>query len=446
MLIRLTIENILSFKDRTELSFIPGRGRILPAHKIEPKSKTGIKVLKGGVVYGANASGKSNLVKVIDFAKDFITRGTLKPEERINLTKFKLDSKMDSKPGRLEFEIKKNGIDYAYGFIINEDSVIEEWLYKIGRHSEKCIFERKTSDHGKIDINFKGIVFINSEEKQFLDFIAKSTRPNQLFLTECNIRNVKNNVHNTEDILNIIDWFANNLQVLFPNSRYHGLEFELEKNSDLKKTLCEYLRKFDSGIDDIELRETEFHKIADIPDEVKQDVLKNLNGNIKILLGSPQKNLRYLISRGEDNSVKALKLMTKHKIKGGNFAYFELQDESDGTQRMFDLIPVLINLLKEDRVFVIDELDRSLHAKLSENLIKLFYRETKDIQSQLIVTTHETYLLNLKLFRKDEIWFIEKNSEGHSAMYSLEEFKPRFDKEVRKNYLLGRFGAIPKLI
>ncbi|MDQ7033693.1 MAG: AAA family ATPase [Anaerolineae bacterium] len=139
------------------------------------------------------------------------------------------------------------------------------------------------------------------------------------------------------------------------------------------------------------------------------------------------------------------KITTAHKVEGeDNPIYLEVSEESDGTQRLFDIIPGLMDLIDGEKVFIIDELDRSLHPHLTRNILELFLKG-KNNRSQLIVTTHEASLLNLDLLRRDEIWFIEKDRNGKSSAYSLEDFTPRKDKDIRKGYLLGRYGSIPFL-
>ncbi|HEC84187.1 MAG TPA: hypothetical protein ENI48_02955 [Thioploca sp.] len=141
------------------------------------------------------------------------------------------------------------------------------------------------------------------------------------------------------------------------------------------------------------------------------------------------------------NQLKAAKLMTLHPTQGGRQALFEISEESEGTQRMIDLIPALITLLNSEKVLVIDELERSLHPRLTKSLLELFLTHSKAVKSQMIVTTHESGLLDLEWLRTDEI--VEKNQAGESSVYSLEEFKPNYDKDIQRGYLLGRFGAVP---
>lgn len=445
MLIRFTVENFLCFNKRIELSMIPGKGSLLSHHRIKSVKNSGVDILRSAIIYGANASGKSNLIRSMNFAKDYILGGS-KVEDKINLKKFKLESTSLKRPSRFEFEFKYDEESYAYGFSLDYDRVLEEWLYKVTKISEKPIFERKTLKDGKLIVQFPGIKFKNATEKQFLSFIGKGTRPNQLFITECRQRNVRSNVQNIDPIIHTLDWFQKRLTVIFPNSKFRGLEFEFEKNENMEKIFNKFMEIFDTGIDGMELRETDFQKIKDFPQNLKNDILGNLKENTKTIISNPIDNISYAVIKNSEGVVKTFRLMTKHKIKNtSKCSYFEIKEESDGTQRLMDLIPAVIDLLRGNRIFIIDELDRSLHPILSQSFLEIFLDYPKNINSQLIVTTHESSFLNLKKVRKDEIWFIEKNENGESEIYSLEEFKPRFDKEIRKDYLLGRFGAIPAI-
>ncbi len=445
MLIRYSVENYLCFNERAEFSMIPGKGRLLPTHRIKGKNSADIDVLKLALIYGANASGKSSLIKSMSFAKNFILQG-VKVGSVIPLSKFKLSKKAEKNPSRFEFEFKMKGFNYAYGFLIDYDKVIEEWLYKITRFSEKAIFERTILENSKTKIRFPGIRFKSKDEKQFLDFVALGTRPNKLFLTECLERNVFANVQGIEAISDTLDWFGNKLTVIFPDSKFQGLEFEFEKSSKLAEEFKKYMKIFDTGIDDIELKPIDFDKIKDIPDEIKNDIVSRLKPNSKTIISNKATNITYTLFKDNKNNIKVFRLNSKHKlIDSDGYAFFEINEESDGSQRLIDLIPALIDLFKDNKVFIIDELDRSLHPNLSKSFVELFLNATAEVPSQLIVTTHESSLLNLRKIRKDEIWFIEKNQKGEAELFSLEEFKPRFDKEIRKNYLVGRFGAIPSI-
>jgi AAA15 family ATPase/GTPase len=162
------------------------------------------------------------------------------------------------------------------------------------------------------------------------------------------------------------------------------------------------------------------------------------------MITSPE-GTNYALTKSSEGDILASMMVTHHKHRNDEkLERFELKNESDGTQRIMDLIPIMMDLFNGENVFIIDELDRSLHPNLTYDFIDLFLEKTKGISSQLIVTTHESRLLSQKLVRKDEIWFAWKDSGGTSSIYSLEEFKVRFDKDIRNDYLLGRFKGVPK--
>jgi len=441
MLIRYFVENFLSFNDLSEFSMISGKGRVLSDHLVRSNSRRGINILKAAVIFGPNASGKSNIIKSIDFAQRLILKGT-EAKEMISINKFRLDSKNIDKPSRFQFDIKCGDKYYSYGFLLNFNRIHEEWLFEINKSKEKQLFHRKTINENDVNIEFGKLPELtNSKEHQFLEFVAKGTRANQLFLTESIQRNI-------QYFANVYDWFRNTLTVIFPESKFQGLELYLEKEEDFKRNLIELLQKFDTGISDIECKEYHVDEdFKEIPFHLITNLKKVLNRKGQKVILSSSENRRYLLFKDEkDEKIKVSKLLTKHKIKAsGELANFELNEESDGTQRIIDLLPALIKLRNSNNVFIIDELDRSLHPLLVRNFLKEFLKIPSNAYSQLIVTTHDTNLLDLKILRKDEFWFIEKNKEGESHLFSLEEFRPRYDKDIQKGYLLGRFGAIPMI-
>lgn len=442
MLIRFSIENFLSFKDRQIFSLLPGKGTLKHQHK--SKSVNGISVLKTAVVYGANASGKSNLIKAIDFGKKLVLKGT-KTEQPITFDFFRLDKNTVLSNSRIEYEIQHKNKNYAYGFVFNSKEIIEEWLYEINKKSETKIFERKeTRIFDLTNLRKKN----KKDEYQFLEFTAKSTPKNQLFTTQIRNTNIIGNVSDISDILNVIDWFQNALTVIYPNSKDIGKKFELLKNTDLQKLFSEMLDYFDTGIDGIEFKDIEFEKI-EVPDEIKEDIkndlLSNLSEKNTAFLSNTKDDKYYIISKSDETGISAKLLKTKHRVLGGIYELFDLKDESDGTRRVMDLIPLIIDFFKGGNVFIIDEMERSLHPNLIYDLFDFFLSRCENTDSQFIVTSHESTLLTQKLLRKDEIWFVVKDKEGVSRLHSLEDYNIRFDKEVRRDYLLGRYKGVPKL-
>jgi len=446
MLIRFSVENFLSFSDRQKFSMLPGKGSLKSEHKTTKLN--GISVLKTAVLFGANASGKSNLIKAINFGKKLVLAGN-KPEKPIDYQKFRLDNLSNTKNSRIEYEIQHNGKNYAYGFIFNNELIKEEWLYEIGPKKEVKIFERNISKNEIFDLSYITQKLKNEEEeKQFLRFIAKGTPNNQLFLTEIRTRKVKENVSKIDDLLNVIDWFQNSLKVIFPDDKYNeGLKFELKQDEELLTSFEEFLSYFDTGIDGVCLEKVDFETI-EIPksllEKIKDELLSKKSENLRASIISKGNTTYFLSVKNEDVVIE--KFMTKHKVKNtNNLEKFDTSDESDGTNRIMDFIPLLMDLLKGDNVFIIDEMERSLHPNLIYDLIDLFLSKSNGINSQLILASHESSLLTQKLLRKDEIWFVVKDHSGASRLHSLEEYNVRFDKEIRKDYLMGRFKAIPRI-
>ncbi len=444
MLIRFTLENFLSFKDRTIFSMIPGKGTLKQNHKTKPLK--GISTLKTAVIFGANASGKSNLIKAIEFGKVLVLRGN-KSEQPIKFQSFRLNANSLSTNSRLEYEIQHKGKNYAYGFVFNSKEIVEEWLFETTNKADIKIFERNINNKLQFDIDPLFKKNRKEEHRQFLKFIAKGTPNNQLFLTEIRTRKVKDNVTDINDLLNVIDWFQNTLKVVFPDDKYNeGIKSELKDDSKLQITFEELLKYFDTGINGICLEKIDFDSI-EIPsrliEKIKDDLLSSKSENVRTLLSI--NNTTYFISKS-NNDLTVHKFMTQHKVVGQTKAeLFDTSDESDGTNRIIDFIPLIIDLLQGDNVFIIDEMERSLHPNLIYDLLDLFLDKSDNINSQLILASHESSLLTQKLLRKDEIWFVVKDNDGASHLHSLEEYNIRFDKEIRKDYLLGRFKAIPRL-
>ncbi|MHC5362085.1 AAA family ATPase [Myroides sp. LJL110] len=445
MLIRFTVENFLSFNQRQSFSLVPGKGTLKADHKT--KKVKGISVLKTSILFGANASGKSNLIKAIEFGRKLILRGT-KPDSNIDFQNFRLDKNSRNENSRIEYTIQHNGKNYAYGFVFNFSGIVEEWLYEITLRNKVKIFERSIAIPNTYDLEniFKHIH--SDEEKQFLKFIAKGTRDNQLFLSEIRARKVKGNVTNIDDLLNVLDWFQNSLKVIFPDDKYNeGLKFELNQEEELLTTFEQFLKYFDTGITGVCLEKVDFDGVAipkPILEKIKEDLLNKKSENVRASILSSNNTTYFLSLKGNDLIVE--KFMTKHSVTGQeDLEKFDTSDESDGTNRIMDFIPLLLDLLKGDNVFIIDEMERSLHPNLMYDLIDLFISKATNVNSQLILASHESSLLTQKLLRKDEVWFVVKDKNGASKLHSLEEYNVRFDKEIRKDYLLGRFKAIPRL-
>jgi hypothetical protein len=416
---------------------IPGRSRIHPTHKIVDDKRNGIDALRAAIIYGANASGKSNFCRAIDFAQDYIVRGR-NQNEKIHNSSFKLDTNEKTNESEFKFDFSVGPKYYAYGFKIDQEKIYEEWLYQITKNNEVMLYERKTNEKSETTVDF-GKIKLNSEERNFAKFLAKATPRNQLFITEMKQRNFGK-------FTDVYNWFADHLFLIFPESKYFNLLADFEKKHDFSNYFQQIINSFDIRINDFELKkipEVELYEL--LPKELIKDIRKDLlkSKNDTTVIKGPNKNL-LLLSIDQKSNLQVKKLVTHHKaLDDDSKIIFDLDEESDGTKRLFDLIPILYEIQNNEAVFIIDELDRSMHPSLTRKFLELFFKISSNSRSQIIVTTHEPSLMDLDLLRRDEIWFIELDKDFSSKMYSLEDYTPRYDKDIEKGYLSGRYGAIP---
>jgi uncharacterized protein len=415
---------------------IAGRTRKHPHHVIRGQSRNDLNLLKAGVIYGANASGKSNLIRAMEHARNLIVKGT-RPKQPISPDrfKFKLDESCADQPTKFEFEFRSHGASYAYGFELSPRKIHTEWLYKIRKTDQTMIFERETTDSDEAVVTLGKIDFKDDADKQRIELTRIGTRPNQLFLTQ----SIENRVEQFEDVM---FWFKR-LSLIFPDTKAKGLGIISNQDSGV---LVKFLQLFNTDISGLGFEKIDdfYNDVKELTPDMKDRLIEELEPDTITTIQSLSNNNHFMIQMNNDGDIEASKLRTKHLMPGTDEEVsFEMYEESDGTLRLMDLVPALISVLGGDRVYIIDELDRSLHPKLSRKFLELFLNHKKENLSQLIVTTHESSLLDLELLRRDEIWFVEKDKDGASSIYSLEEFKPGYDKDLRKGYLLGRFGAIP---
>lgn len=442
MLIQFSAENYLSINEEQVLSLVATSDTQHPSHLVNDVPNKGDNVLRAAAIYGANGAGKSSLVKAMKFAQDFIGTGT-RPSQAIPVRPFKLTQEL-GRSSKFEFIFRTKGIVYNYGFRVESARVLEEWLFSTPKTHEVPLFQRTTSKTGKVEVEF-GPTFTGraTKNKQFLEFIAQGTRPNQLFLTEA----VERNVSAVEPVS---QWFERVLVVIPAEPRAKGLEVGIHKSQPQADFVRECLQSAGTGIDHISTEEMPFDLEEFAPNIVDEDKDRLLQ---KIAQLNPSEMIdiyasngkRFLLKKGDDSVLVRITMKLQHRTTSGHLVSLDLDEESDGTQRFIQLIPALRMLRQQsEKVVVLDELDRRFHTLLSRFFIQSALNcDTEHSCSQLIFTTHDTNLLELDLLRRDEIWFIEKDKGGASHLYSLAEFKVRPDLKIEKGYLNGRFGAIP---
>ncbi len=433
MLIRFSCKNILSFYDEIDFRLFPGAPRKNKDHVIKTPGKNP-NVLKACLIYGANASGKSNLVKAIDIGKRFIINGPKNPS-MVSLPRFKMKKDANLEDSSIEFTFFAGGSVYVYGFIAGTNEIKQEWCYQLIARKPKPVFQRIT-ENGRTKVS---LTMNMNEEKQIAfnqAFLETATPPSKLCMTTIMHSFAPNYSH-------ITGWFAYKLKIIYPNTKYLNM-FNILTDEEFYNFVKQMLSKLDTGISNMTKRTLDFDDSrVSIPPKMKEDIRRNIREKGVILVrGVTSQRELYAVSM-RDGILKADILVFSHQIPGEETIDFDIGEESDGTSRLLDLLPTLYDLKNNDSVYIIDEVERSLHTVLIRGLFREYFNFHGTNRSQLIVTTHDTNLLDLTLFRRDEFWFIKKNYFHTSELYSMEEFKERFDKRIARDYLSGRYGAIP---
>lgn len=433
MIIRVTFRNILSFKDETSISFVAGKSTAHPEQVLRAGCRDDISILKAGIIYGANASGKSNIIKGMHILQNF----ALGKFPKRYFEPFKLSN--ETLPtSKMEVEFRSESKYFAYGVELDVDRIQEEWLYEINSRSDKKLFTRKIENNTQ-QFSFGSIQDDEQKNSQFLSFLAEGTPKNKSFLSEY----VQRNGRGIPQICEAFNWFDNKLHILFPDSRIQGISLKVEKDKDFQRKTCELLKYFNTGVSDI--RRVEIEKIElELPKSISEDITSELEPGKTIAISSSKANQTYFFDMDKSGKIRYYKQKTVHLNDQGDEVIFEETEESDGSLRLIDFIPMLISLKHYDDVYLIDEIDRSLHPILSKRILEGYFSLLSEKrETQLICTTHESNLLDLDIIRADEVWFVEKDKYGASRCTSLAEFKPR--ENIQKGYLQGRYGAIPFL-
>lgn len=387
MLLRFVVENLFCFAGETLFSMVATKDDAHSNHKV----KTGrVDALRISALYGANAHGKTRLIRAMALAKRFITEG-FKPGQSIPVKPFLLDSHCRQKPSRFEFTFMVQGIEYTYGFVCDTKRFHEEWLFSRPNKREVMLFKRGTNVEGVSEFDIgRTLARGRAEDSSFLGFLVKGVRANELFLTHA----VANNFAVFKPVFG---WFYDQLVILLDGGFPEHFP-ELIHEKDFRGFVGRFLQIADTGI-------------------VRIKAERKVSGETEIVAG--------------------------YNTSNGEFSFFPMQEESSGMTRLLELLPILYQSNTEVKVYVLDELDRALHPSLSRLFLETFLNSSPDNKNQLVFTTHESNLLDLELLCRDEIWFAEKDSDGKSHLYPLSSMKIRPDVNIKRGYLHGRFGAIP---
>jgi hypothetical protein len=438
MIIRFEVRNFRSIRDSVELLLTPGKER-QHASRIPRHAGTDERILPASAIYGPNASGKSNLIEAARLLQQLVVRGT-QPGQPTQRQAFKLDPACPSQPTRFSLDfIAMDDKAYRYVLSVTDKEIHFEELTEVRRTVERTIFRR---EHGEKRFDVSGLEALtqDKERQAFFRFTAEGTRPNQPFLHEALDRAIT-------ELEPVFRWFSACLIIIGPETRPITLEDIVMEDDSFRDFLRDRLRGADAGIHDIEADDRLLDEVTDIPTSLREQIRAELKENDAKLVRTGKGFAQRFLVRYRDGEIRACQLRATRLLSDGSIVAFDTDEESDGTRRYMDLSLAFYALepKKSRHVILVDELDRSLHPVLCRSELETFLsRCGENTRSQLIITTHDVTLMTQELFRRDELWLMEKDQTGASRLFSLGDFTDlRNDKELRRNYLQGRFGGIP---
>lgn len=429
MLLRFYVSNFMSFREEVEFNMFP---YALKTHKTHVYKQKSINLLKAAAIYGANGSGKSNFIKAVHFLHDIVVKGDLDLSE-VPCTPFKLDQGKHEKPSVFGIELHIGNKFYEYIVSVSSGQIVSEELYETNPKNgdAKSLFQRMQGQKNKINVHPS---WIKTEKERYRYEIYSE----DLSSTETLLFKLKTH---QADAKKIHQWFEKYLYVIYPQSKFF-LTLKLCTDEKYKGFLNDMLPSLGTGMNQVDIQKITFDSFFTKEEaDFRESIERKLKSDASIFHFVRQ-GKEYVARREKDNYF-VNKLSTYNSNNQGDLIEFDPEEQSEGTRRILDLIPA-VKLVKDSPVVMfVDEIERSLHPALIKALLS--YLMAQPTQGQLIFTTHESNLLDLSLFRQDEIWFAEKDHSGSSTLYPLTNFKPRYDLDIQKGYLLGRFGAIPFL-
>lgn len=445
MLARFTIENFMSFKEKQEFTMFPGSET---SNKELYSKISNIKLLNYSSIYGGNAAGKSNLIKAIDAGKKLIINGIENSNSQTQY--FKIEKKMKEKKSYFDYEILINEKLYAYGFeiILSEGKILSEWLVQLTPNGDKPIFTRDIENE-EYDNRLKTK---DKESKKKLEGWLEDSiyTEKELFLKTVISKN-RDDLHDLKIFNEVYNWFNDKLVIVYPDTKL----FNIDSITENRHSIADMIRELDTGIKRICKRKVSQEYLPKpLSDEKFQNLLKT---GLKREIEKIPKNYKHGMSMTDGVNLfnitynsKTDKLFFEKMIfwhaDEDKSEPLELHEESDGTRRIIDILMYMVNARIKGQTLLIDEIERSMHPNIVREIIKFYLHTNKQLTTQLLFTSHDENFIELSLARKDTIWFVNKNVDGHSQLTSLREFKIRSDKKnLKYDYLEGRFGGTPAI-
>jgi AAA15 family ATPase/GTPase len=424
MLLDFSVENFKSIKELKTFTMVATSIKDKQENTFAINNK--LSLLKSSVIYGANGSGKSNIIDAMKFMRVFVGQSAekdFKNSENLVFLKsifqpYKLSTNTKKSPSIFEVNFIVDDVRYRYGFELDYQKIYSEWLFSYPKKVERKLFKRE----------FQNIDCSKQNFKEGIDLIDK-TRDNALFLSVVANFNGK--------ISKKIKYWFNTFNIT-RNTDEDGIgggytNHKILESEENKEKILKLLKVADLGISDVEIEKISF---KDLSDELKEDLDK-----------LPEE----IIKRLKEDTPSLINTKIKHMSYNENgefigYENFNIDDESIGTQKFYEMCGPIIEVLEEGEILVVDELDNSFHTLMTEFIIKLFNSsKTNPNNAQLIFATHDTKILKNELFRKDQVWFSQKDIFGASDYYSLIEFGTKKVKDIEDSYLSGLYGAIPMI-
>jgi AAA15 family ATPase/GTPase len=429
MIINFSIENWMSFRDRVSFSMVASPER-QHSERLPSAGKYATRILPVAAIYGGNASGKTNLFKALSFAREFVVDGA-KPDVDIRVEPFRLAAANTMQPTRFSFELLIDETIYEFSFSLTRKAVVEERLVRISSSGETVLYDRKNGQPG----------FDRSLDKnQFLHYAFQGTRDNQLFLTNSVSQRVEN-------FRPVYDWFKDKLELIAPDSRFGPIKKLLDEGHPMSSAISSMLPQLDTGITHLGAERVSLSELF-MPEEIKAQLQDSIKEGKYVSASFEPEGERFIFTK-KDGELIAERMVAYHPSQDGGEVRFFIGEESDGSKRILDLLPVFVGMCSSERqsVHIIDEIDRSLHPLLIRALLEFYLGAcSSESRVQLLFTTHNTQIMDQHLFRRDEMWVAERDGTGASSLFSFSGFKDvRYDKDIRKSYLQGRLGGIPRI-
>ena len=406
MLLEFRVGNFRSIRDVQTLSLVASSDK---EHSDTHLEATGIPTspnsLKSAVIYGANASGKTSLLMALDYMRTVVAQSAtfIQPGQTYSVQRFKLDNSYEGKPSSFEITFLHDGLRYEYAFQMTQARFLSEYLFVYKTARPSLIFSREFD--GNKDIYEFG-TYLTGPKKLW----EESTRDNALFLSTAAQLN-------SELLSPIFKWLTFNV-VFLPAQAMISTDFStaLLTTEEGKEKVQAFMAAADISIDEISTAQRKGVHVQFNPTVAPHTIQEEREFKVPVF---------------------------KHTAPKGS-ATFELTDESTGTQRLFSLAAPVLDVLRDGRILLVDELDASLHPLLVRQLIAMFHNnQINQKNAQLIFTTHDTTLLDQSIFRRDQVWFTEKDADQATNLYPLTDFSPRKNEAIEKGYLMGRYGAVP---